>query len=48
MGVRQATPQVIYEHGRWEATKAHRTEDMPARYNQWELVDRIALTLCCM
>jgi hypothetical protein len=48
VGTRQATPPEIYEHGRWEATKDNRTEDMPARYNQWELVDRVAITLCCM
>jgi hypothetical protein len=47
-GGRQASPQEVYEHGRWEATKTNRTEDMPARYNQWEVVDRLALTLCCM
>jgi hypothetical protein len=47
-GARQATTPEIYEHGRWEAAKTNRTEDMPARYNQWEVVDRLALTLCCM
>jgi hypothetical protein len=45
---RQATPQEIYEHGRWEAAKVNRNKDMPARYNQWELVDCLAFTLCCM
>ncbi len=48
VGSRRATPQEIYEHGRWEATKTNKTEDMPARYNQWDVVDRVALTLCCM
>jgi hypothetical protein len=48
LGARQASPQEVYEHGRWEAAKTNRTEDMPARYNQWEVVDRLAITLCCM
>jgi hypothetical protein len=47
-GSRQATPQEIYEHGRWKAVKSNRVEDMPAHYNQWELIDCVALTLCCM
>jgi hypothetical protein len=47
-GSRRATPQEVYEHGRWEASKTNKTEDMPARYNQWDVVDRVALTLCCM
>jgi hypothetical protein len=47
-GTRQATPYEIYEHGRWEATRDNSPENMPARYNQWELVDRVAITLCCM
>ena len=48
LGTRQASPPEVYEHGRWETTKSNRTEDMPARYNQWEIVDRVAITLCCM
>jgi hypothetical protein len=36
-----------YEHGRWEATNDNRPEDMPAPYNKWELIERVALTLCC-
>jgi hypothetical protein len=47
-GTRKASETEIYEHGRWEVTKSCRSEDMPARYNQWELVDRLAVTLCCM
>jgi hypothetical protein len=45
-GTRVATEPEIYEHGRW-ATKAS-TESMPKRYNQWDLSERITLTLHCM
>jgi len=47
-GSRQASSQEIYEHARWEAVRSNRVEDMPSHYNQWELIDRVALTLCCM
>jgi hypothetical protein len=45
-GVRRATPEEIYEHGRWALSQAG--ENMPRRYNQWDLADRIGLTLFCM
>jgi hypothetical protein len=44
-GTRLATSHEVYEHGRWE--KLGKSEDMPAHYNQWELPDRIAVTLFC-
>jgi hypothetical protein len=47
-GTRQATPTEVYEHGRWEMRRDRRGEDMPATYNQWELIDRLAITLLCM
>jgi hypothetical protein len=45
-GTRKASPTEVYEHGRWQQSKA--SEDMPKRYNQWDLSDRILVTLCCM
>jgi hypothetical protein len=45
-GARKATPDEVYEHGRWENSQAG--ENMPRRYNQWDLADRIGLTLFCM
>jgi hypothetical protein len=47
-GTRQATPTEVYEHGRWAVCRDHRSEDMPATYNQWELIERLAITLLCM
>ena len=43
-GQRTATKIEIHEHGRWRL----KGEDMPARYNQWDLQDRVILTLLCM
>jgi hypothetical protein len=45
-GARRATPDEIYEHGRW--TNSQASESMPRHYNQWDLADRIGLTLFCM
>jgi hypothetical protein len=45
-GTQKATPTEIYEHGRW--AHAPSAEDMPKRYNQWDLADRICLSLFCM
>jgi hypothetical protein len=45
-GARMATSQEIYEHGRWR--KNGRSEDMPSHYNQWDLADRLAISLLCM
>jgi hypothetical protein len=36
----------IYEHGRWK--KKAGTEAMPRRYNQWDLSERVTVTLHCM
>ena len=47
-GTRQATSAEIYEHARWEARQQRRSEDMAAHYNQWELIDRLAITYHCM
>jgi hypothetical protein len=43
-GTRKATSQEIYEHARWELYQQRSSEDMAARYNQWELIDRLAIT----
>jgi hypothetical protein len=45
-GTKTATPDEVYEHGRW--TKRMSKENMPTRYNEYELSDRINLTLLCM
>jgi hypothetical protein len=45
-GTNQATPDEIYEHGRWN--KRISKENMATRYNEYELSDRINLTLLCM
>jgi hypothetical protein len=45
-GTRMATETEVYEHGRWQVSAS--AENMPRRYNQWDLMDRIGLTLFCM
>jgi hypothetical protein len=45
-GTRVASGQEIYEHGRWRCKG--RSEDMPSHYNQWDLADRLAISLLCM
>jgi hypothetical protein len=45
-GTKQATPEEVYEHGRWRRRMAK--ENMPTRYNEYGLDDRINLTLLCM
>jgi hypothetical protein len=45
-GTRKATETEVYEHGRWQVKAS--TENMPRRYNQWDLMDRICITLFCM
>jgi hypothetical protein len=45
-GARKASPEEVYEHGRWE--KKQDNETMPRRYNQWDLSDRICVTYFCM
>jgi hypothetical protein len=46
IGWRKATLDEVNEHGRWR-TRYH-SESMAVHYNDWELVDRIMLTLLCM
>jgi hypothetical protein len=46
-GTQRATNAEIYEHARWEAVQQRRSEDMAAHYNQWELIDRLAITFHC-
>jgi hypothetical protein len=47
-GSRQATDTEVYEHGRWVRRGANATEGMAATYNQWSLVERLAITMLCM
>jgi hypothetical protein len=47
-GTRMATETEVYEHGRWQVSVSA-AKIMPRRYNQWDLMDRIGLSLwCCM
>jgi hypothetical protein len=46
VGWRKATPDEINEHGRWR-TRYH-SESMAVHYNEWEVIDRIMITLLCM
>jgi integrase len=45
-GLQPATPDEVYEHGRW--TRRISTENMPTRYNEYSLADRVNITLLCM
>jgi hypothetical protein len=45
-GWRKATLDEVNEHGHWR-TRYH-SETMAIHYNDWELVDRVMLTLLCM
>jgi hypothetical protein len=45
-GTRVATLIEIYEHGRWRCKG--KSEDMPSHYNQWDLADRLPISLFCM
>jgi hypothetical protein len=47
-GTRKATEKEIYEHGRWAHRRDETCENMTATYNQWGLVERLAITLLCM
>ena len=42
---RKASPLEVTEHGRWRKKVA---PDMAAHYNEWEVPERIKLTLLCM
>ena len=45
-GTLKATPAEVYEHGRWTVKQSK--ENMPTRYNEYALDDRINITLLCM
>jgi hypothetical protein len=45
-GTQQATPDEVYEHGRW--TRRISKENMPTRYNEFTLEDWLNITLLCM
>jgi len=45
-GTEQATDIEVYEHGRWTIKLSK--ENMPTRYNEFALEDRLNLTLLCM
>lgn len=45
-GTRKASEDEVYEHGRW--TQAVSSETMAQRYNQWDLADRLQISLFCM
>lgn len=44
-GRRKASSWEVYEHGRWALNVT--SENMPQRYNQWALADRLVITLFC-
>ena len=44
-GRRKASVWEVYEHGRWSQSVG--SENMPQRYNQWDLADRLVITLFC-
>ena len=46
--MRTATAAEIHEHGRWRYKINNKKEDMSTHYNQWELPDRLAITLLGM
>jgi hypothetical protein len=45
-GTNKATPDEVYEHGRWRQRIGR--ENMPTRYNEFTIDDRINITLLCM
>jgi hypothetical protein len=45
-GTKQAMPDEVYEHGRWRQCLSQ--ENMPTRYNEFGIDDRINITLLCM
>lgn len=45
-GTKKATPDEVYEHGRWR--KRISRENMPTRYNEFGIDDRVNITLLCM
>jgi hypothetical protein len=47
-GTRQASQTDVYEHGRWTLRRDSRGEAIDSLYNQWGLVERLAVTMLCM
>ena len=45
-GTAKATRDEVYEHGRWNVPIS--SEDMPTRYNEYAIEDRINITCMCM
>jgi len=45
-GKKKATAIQVYEHGRWEMKR--QSENMPTRYREYTLEDRLYITLLCM
>ena len=45
-GARRASNDEVSEHGRWR--QRFRAEAMEVHYNEWDVVDRISITLFCM
>jgi hypothetical protein len=45
-GTKKATPDEVYEHGQWR--KRISRENMPTRYNEFGIDDRVNITLLCM
>lgn len=45
-GWRVATSNEIHEHGRWRTR--YQSEAMSVHYREWELVDRVMITMLCM
>jgi len=45
-GKKKATAIQVYEHGRWKIKR--QAENMPTRYREYTLEDRIYITLLCM
>lgn len=43
---RKAINVEVAEHGRWRLKMS--SLDMPTRYSEWSMLDRIGLTLFCM
>ena len=44
-GTRTASEDEVYFHGRWLIQR--KREKIDRQYNQWDLVERIPITLCC-
>ena len=45
-GCRKATSDEVHNHGRWAYPRNQ--EEIAHQYNQWDLQDRVAITLFCM